>query len=238
MADQETAVIVGVGPGLGMSMARRFGREGFRVALISRSDARHAGYLADLAERGVAATAHVADVTDRSRLGAILGDIRGEGPIGMVYYGPGPTQQPVPITDIDAATARSAFEWVWPAVDVVSGVLPGMLDRRKGALLFAGGLSSVRPMPMLGHLALAAAALRNYALTLNAALAERGLYAGTLTIGGLVERGDIHAMVAADPARFGSPDGHTLDPDDLAETAWGMYRTRDRAETIFDAFGG
>ncbi|MGW4093338.1 SDR family NAD(P)-dependent oxidoreductase [Nocardia sp. NPDC004750] len=238
MADQETAVIVGVGPGLGMSMARRFGREGFRVALISRSDARHAGYLADLAERGVAATAHVADVTDRSRLGAILGDIRREGPIGMVYYGPGPTQQPVPITDIDAATARSAFEWVWPAVDVVSGVLPGMLDRGKGALLFAGGLSSVRPMPMLGHLALAAAALRNYALTLNAALAERGLYAGTLTIGGLVERGDIHAMVAADPARFGSPDGHTLDPDDLAETAWGMYRTRDRAETIFDTFGG
>ncbi|MFI5539555.1 SDR family NAD(P)-dependent oxidoreductase [Nocardia sp. NPDC051900] len=235
MADQGTAVIVGVGPGLGMSMARRFGREGFRVALISRSDARHAGYLADLAERGVHATAHVADVTDRSRLGVVLGDIHKEGPIGMVYYGPGSTQRPVPITDIDAATARSAFEWVWPAVDVVSDVLPGMLDRGKGALLFAGGLSSVRPMPMLGHLALAAAALRNYALTLNAALAERGLYAGALTIGGLVERGDIHAMVTADPARFGSADGHTLDPDDLADTAWGMYRTRDRAETIFDA---
>ncbi|MEV6257341.1 SDR family NAD(P)-dependent oxidoreductase [Nocardia sp. NPDC051911] len=237
MADQGTAVIVGVGPGLGISMARRFGREGFRVALISRSDARHAGYLADLAELGVHATAHVADVTDRSRLGVVLGDIHKEGPIGMVYYGPGSTQQPVPITDIDAATARSAFEWVWPAVDVVSDVLPGMLDRGKGALLFAGGLSSVRPMPMLGHLALAAAALRNYALTLNAALAERGLYAGTLTIGGLVERGDIHAMVTADPARFGSADGHTLDPDDLADTAWGMYRTRDRAETIFDAIG-
>ncbi|MBF6194208.1 MULTISPECIES: SDR family NAD(P)-dependent oxidoreductase [Nocardia] len=238
MVDQGTAVIVGVGPGLGMSMARRFGREGFRVALISRSDARHAAYVADLAERGIDATAHVADVTDRSRLGAVLGDIHGAGPIGMLYYGPGPTQQPVPITDIDAVTARSAFEWVWPAVDVVSDVLPGMLDRGKGALFFAGGLSSVRPMPMLGHLALAAAALRNYALTLNAALAERGLYAGTLTIGGLVERGDIHAMVSADPARFGSTEGHTLDPDDLAETAWGMYRARDRAEAIFDVFGG
>ncbi len=91
---------------------------------------------------------------------------------------------------------------------------------------------------MLGHLALAAAALRNYALTLNAALAERGLYAGTLTIGGLVERGDIHAMVSADPARFGGTEGHTLDPDELAETAWGMYRARDRAEAIFDVFGG
>ncbi|BDT92310.1 short-chain dehydrogenase [Nocardia sputorum] len=238
MAQQGTAVIVGVGPGLGMSMARRFGREGFRVALVSRSDARHAAYLADLASRGIDATAHVADVTDRSRLGAVLGDIRGGGPIGMVYYGPGPTQHPVPITDVDAATAQSAFEWVWPAIDVVSDVLPGMLEHGDGALFFAGGLSSVRPMPMLGHLALAAAALRNYALTLNAALAGRNLYAGTLTIGGLVERGDIHAMVTADPARFGSPEGHTLDPDDLADTAWDMYRTRDRAEEIFDALGG
>ncbi|MGK8508142.1 SDR family NAD(P)-dependent oxidoreductase [Nocardia asiatica] len=100
MSHPGTALIVGVGPGLGMSMARRFGRAGFRVALISRSAERHAAYLADLAGQGVDATAHVADVTDRSRLAAVLGDIRGQGPIGMVYYGPGPTQQPVPITDI------------------------------------------------------------------------------------------------------------------------------------------
>ncbi|MGK8524438.1 SDR family NAD(P)-dependent oxidoreductase [Nocardia asteroides] len=238
MSNHGTALIVGAGPGLGMSMARRFGGEGFRVALISRGAARHANYLADLASHGIEATAHVADVTHRARLAAVLGDIRRDGPIEMAYYGPGPTQQPLPITDINAATARSAFEWVWPAVDMVGEVLPGMLDRGKGALLFAGGLSSVRPMPMLGQLALAAAALRNYALTLNAALAGRDLYAGTLTIGGLVERGDIHAMVTADPARFGSPEGHTLDPDDLAETAWDMYRTRDRAEEVFDALGG
>ncbi|MEU6189621.1 hypothetical protein [Nocardia sp. NPDC047038] len=93
-------------------------------------------------------------------------------------------------------------------------------------------------MPMLGQLALATAALRNYALTLNAALADRGVYAGTLTIGGLVERGDIHAMVTADPAKYGAADGHTLDPDHLADAAWDMYRTRDRAKRVFDALGG
>ncbi|WP_327115113.1 SDR family NAD(P)-dependent oxidoreductase [Nocardia sp. NBC_01730] len=237
MVDSKTALIVGVGPGLGMSMARRFGREGFRVALVSRSDTRHGAYLADLALRGIDASAHVADVTDRSRLSAILGEIRRDGDVAVAYYGPGPAQQPVAITEIDVATAQSAFDWVWPAIDVVRAALPGMLDRGDGALLFAGGLSSVRPMPMLGHLALATAALRNYALTLNAALAERNVYAGTLTIGGLVERGDIHAMVTADPARFGSPEGHTLDPDRLADTAWDMYRDRDHAEEVFDAFG-
>jgi hypothetical protein len=107
-----------------------------------------------------------------------------------------------------------------------------------GGLFFAGGLSSVRPMPMLGQLALASAAVWNYALTLHAALADRGVYAGTLTIGGLIERGDIHAMVTADSERFGAPDGHILDPDRLADAAWEMYHTRDRAEEVFDVFDG
>ncbi|RDI54152.1 SDR family NAD(P)-dependent oxidoreductase [Nocardia mexicana] len=232
-----TAVIIGVGPGLGMSMARRFGREGYRVALVSRSADRHPAYLADLSSHGIDATAHAADVTDADRLTAALSEIASGGDIEFAYYGPGPTQPIVPITDIDVEIAQSAFDWVWPAVRVVGSVLPGMLDRRAGGLMFAGGLSSVRPMPMLGQLVLPVAALRNYALTLHAALADRDVYAGTLTIGGLVERGDIHAMVTSDPAKFGAAEGHTLNPDDLADTAWEMYRTRDRAEQVFDMLG-
>lgn len=238
MSTTPTAVIVGVGPGLGMSMARRFGSKGYRVALVSRNGARHEGYLKDLAARDIDATAYVADVTDRDRLKAVLAEIAGDGDIELAYYGTGPALQPVPITETDAATAQSAFEWVWPAIDMVHEVLPAMLTRGSGALLFAGGLSSIRPMPMLGQLALPSAAIRNYAITLNAALADRGVYAGTLTIGGLIERGDIHAMVSADPGRFGSPEGRTLNPDDLAATAWDMYRTRDRAEAVFDLFSG
>lgn len=234
MTTTRTAAIIGVGPGLGMSMARLLGREGFRVALVSRSDARHGGYLADLAERGVEATAHVADVTDADQLTSALERI---GDVELAYYGPAPTLgEIVPITDMDVATAWAALESVLPAVRTVNAVLPAMLKRGSGGLIFAGGLSSVRPMPMLGQLVLPVAALRNYALTLNAALAERGVYAGTLTIGGLVERGDIYAMVTAAPERFGPAAGHTLDPDRIADVAWDMYRGRDRAEEVFDAF--
>jgi short-subunit dehydrogenase len=232
-----TAAIIGVGPGLGMSMARRFGREGFRVALVSRTDARHGKYLADLASHGIEATAHIADVTDKDRLAAVLKEIGDIGDIELAYYGPAPAILPRSIIDIDVAAAQSAFAWVWPAVQVAGAVLPGMVSRGTGGLLIAGGLSSIRPMPMLGQLALASAALRNYALTLNAALADRGVYAGTLTIGGLVERGDIHAMVTADAEKYGAAAAHTLDPDRLADAAWHMYQTRDHAEEVFDALG-
>ena len=112
-------------------------------------------------------------------------------------------------------------------------VLSGVVECG-GGLLFAGGLSAVRPMPVLGALALSGAALRNYAVTLNAALAEKGVYAGTLIIGGLVERGDIHQAVLAHPERFGEV--QTLDPDAIADVAWQMFVQRDRAEEVFSAF--
>ncbi|MFF0493479.1 SDR family NAD(P)-dependent oxidoreductase [Nocardia sp. NPDC004068] len=233
MSDNKTAVVIGVGPGLGMSMAHRLGREGFRVALVSRNAARHERYLAELAAAGIEATAHAADVTDADAFDRVLARV---GEVDFAYYGPGPTDTViVPIAEIDVPTAQSAFTWVWPAVRLAHAVLPGMTRRGRGGFLIAGGLSSVRPMPMLGQLALAAAALRNYALTLHAALADQGVYAGTLTIGGLVERGDIHAMVTADTAKAAAAQGHTLDPDHIADAAWELYRARDHAEQVFDA---
>jgi NADP-dependent 3-hydroxy acid dehydrogenase YdfG len=236
---RKTAVVIGAGPGLGMSIAHRFGREGHAVALISRSGARHAGYVSSLAEAGVEAAAFTADVRDRDRLLSVLAAVAERfGSIDLVYYGPGaadPASLPVPIAQTDADGVREAMSWVYPAVDVVAAVLPGMTERGDGGLLFAGGLSAVLPMPGLGALALSSAALRNYALTLNAGLADKGVYAGTLTIGGLIERGDIHTLVTSQPGRFGAVG--TLNPDRIADEAWRLYTERDRAEETFSALG-
>lgn len=227
--------ILGAGPGLGMSMARRFGREGFAVALVSRTGTRHAGYRAELAADGIESRSYAADVTDPAQIRDVLARIESDlGEIDTLYYGPAGTDFSagiVPLPQADAAAVRAPFESaLLPAVDLVAAVLPPMLQRGDGALFFGGGLSGLRPMPMLGTLAPAAAALRMYVLTLAAAVEERGVYAATLTIGGLIERGDIHRMMAEQ----GTP-LPTLDPDDIADTAWQMYVARDQAEAVFDA---
>ncbi|GGP49512.1 SDR family NAD(P)-dependent oxidoreductase [Saccharothrix coeruleofusca] len=230
-----TAVVLGVGPGLGMSIAHRFGREGYRVALVSRSATRHPDYLAALAAAGVQAGSHTADVRDAGSLRAALDEI---GRVDVLYYGPASADiSPVPITETSSDDVREAMSWVLPAVDAVGAVLPGMVERGSGGLLFAGGLSAVVPMPPLGNLAVSSAALRNYALTLNAALAGTGVYAGALTIGGLIERGDIHRMMTAQPELLGDLSAHTLDPDGIADAAWELYTKRDRAEEVFNALG-
>lgn len=237
---RKTAVVVGAGPGLGLSVAHRFGREGYAVALVSRSDTRHAGYLASLAAAGVEAGSFVADVRDRAQLLAALDAIDERyGRIDLVYYGPAstdPSARPQPIAQTDAASVQAAMSWVYPAIDVVNKVLPGMVERGSGGLLFAGGLSAVRPMPGLGNLALSSAALRNYAVTLHAGLADQGIHAGILTIGGLIERGDIHELVTSHPEQFGDTGAKTLNPDDIADGAWELFARRERAEAVFSAF--
>jgi hypothetical protein len=69
-----------------------------------------------------------------------------------------------------------------------------------------------------------------YVLTLNAALRETGVYAGTLTIGGLIERGDIHREFTKQDHGFKVG---TLDPDAIADKAWSLYVERDDAEAEF-----
>ncbi|HET6709766.1 SDR family oxidoreductase [Amycolatopsis sp.] len=226
--------VLGVGPGLGLSVAHRFGREGFTTALVSRSDARHADYRASLS--GVHALTYTADVTDEAQLRDVLVRITTEaGELDTVYFGPADATAAggiTPLTEAGAGALRASFDSiVAPAARLVEAVLPGMLARGSGSLLFAGGLSGKYPMPMLGSLAPASAALRMYVLTLHAALRETGVHAGLLTIGGLIERGDIHRVFTAQDHGF---DVGTLDPDDIAGKAWELYTER-AAEAEFNA---
>jgi NAD(P)-dependent dehydrogenase (short-subunit alcohol dehydrogenase family) len=81
-------VVVGAGPGLGLSVAHRFGSEGYAVALISRR--RPARRLSgSLADAGVEAAAFVADATDSPALRGAVEAARGRfGRIDVGYYGP------------------------------------------------------------------------------------------------------------------------------------------------------
>lgn len=230
-------IVLGAGPGLGMSVAHRFGAHGYGVALISRSPARHADYLRSLADAGVDAAAFTADAADPQALRAAVDATRARfGRIDVGYYGPASADALFgDITTLDAAGAESALRGVVPAVDFASLLIPELTERGSGGLLFAGGLSSVVPMPPLGGLALASAALRNYAVTLHAALEPSGIYAGTITIGGLIERGDIHDAVVGNQEMPAGVAAATLDPDELAEMVWQLYLDGTEPEAVVNA---
>lgn len=216
-----------------MSVARAFGRRGYRVALVSRSVGRHPGYLDELRALGIDAAAFAVDVSRPGAVAGVVDAVRERfGRIDTAYFGTGTPVALAPITELEPAEATEALSGVAPVVEFATAVLPE-LRAHGGAFLVVGGLSSVVPMPHLGALTLVASAYRAYALNLHAALAPEGVYAGTLTVGGMIAGGDIAAAMADSmpPADLAAI---TLRPDDLAETVWRLVDERSAPEAVID----
>lgn len=155
------------------------------------------------------------------------------GEIDVVYYGPSPhnvAEAQPSIEDVTGADVGAAMSAVYPAMDVVAKVLPSMLRRKTGTFLFTSAISAALPVPALGAMTVPAAAACSYAVTLNAALAERGVYVGVLVIGGLIENSDIHAAMSSGPEASGGD--FALDPDRIADIAWDLAKKRKAAEVI------
>ncbi|CAJ62598.1 putative oxidoreductase [Frankia alni ACN14a] len=204
-----------MGPRIGLAVARRFGREGFHPALIARDADRLTGHVAELAERGVTASAHPADAANPAALaGALAGVERVHGPVDvLVYNAVGAGRGVTAVLDVTVDSARDALDVsVLGAVSAVRAVLPGMLDRGAGTLLFTSGISAIHPFPFLGNVGLAAAGLRNYVLALAEALERSGVQVGHVPIGA--------------PVAPGSPAA----PEAVADAHWRLHADRDRHE--------
>src|SRR5260370_3279820 len=72
MSKTKTIAVFGAGPGMGRSVARRFGREGFQVALVARNQARLDAYTGELAADGITAAGFAGDLADPDALPGII----------------------------------------------------------------------------------------------------------------------------------------------------------------------
>lgn len=205
--------IIAAGPGIGLAAARRFGKEGFAVSLVSRDHARLHALSTRLREDGIHTSAHVGDVTDEASLTSALTEI---GPVDVLLYnGAGTARAHTPVLEVTRQSAQDAFDGaVLGAVTAVRAVLPAMLGRGSGTLLFTSGISALHPLPFLGNIGIAVSALRNYVLSLAEVLAGRGIHVGHVPIG---------AAIAP-----GSP----ASPEAVADTHWSLHTDRDRSEVV------
>ncbi|TDE40598.1 SDR family NAD(P)-dependent oxidoreductase [Nonomuraea mesophila] len=192
------------------------GKEGFEVALVARSQANLAVLSGRLETEGLQVTTHAADVTDESALRTAPDRI---GPVEvLVYNGGGTARAHTPVLDVTRRSAQDALDGaVLGAVTAVRAVLPAMLERGSGTLLFTSGISAVHPLALLGNIGIAVAGLRNYALSLAEALAGRGVHVGHVPIAAAVAPGS--------PASPASPEA-------VAETHWSLHTRRDRNEVV------
>ncbi|MEU5308022.1 SDR family NAD(P)-dependent oxidoreductase [Streptomyces sp. NPDC021562] len=207
-----SVAIVGAGPGLGAAVARRFGREGFRVALVARDGGRLDALVRELSGLGVEARGYSADVRDPDALAAALARAAEElGTVEVLQYSPVPQADFMrPVLETTHADLRGPVEFsVYGPVAAVQQVLPGMRELGRGTILFVNGGTAVIPHPDRAGTSVAFAAESAYGHLLHDRLAGEGVHVGQLVVPG--------AIVPGHPRK---------DPAVLAETLWGMHRDR------------
>jgi NAD(P)-dependent dehydrogenase (short-subunit alcohol dehydrogenase family) len=213
--------IVGAGPGMGLAIAKSFGAQGYKAALLSRNPAKQEPLVAALAKEGIEAAAFAADVLDRGSIASGLAAAKQRfGAIDVLEYSPSDWGLPLArISELGHDNVQIAFDFtVHGALAAVQAVLPDMLARHTGTILFTTGASSVYPHlgnDKFANFTVAGAALRAYAQALHAALAPSGVQVGHVAIG----------------AWIGQQPGAT--PEVIAPLYWELHTQRDQVEKVF-----
>ncbi|WP_156761664.1 SDR family NAD(P)-dependent oxidoreductase [Microbacterium karelineae] len=207
-----TFAIIGAGRNLGAALARRFGREGFDLALISRSQERVDALADDLRAEGLTARGYAANVRDPEALVEALDRASQElGPIEVLSYNPLPQKEFLrPLLESTVADVRAAIEFsVYGPLAAVHQVLQGMRVLGRGTVLFVNGGSAVQPVQHFAGTSIAFAGETAYAEMLRQAMADEPIHVGQLIIPG--------GIIAGHPDK---------DPEVLAEKLWRMHAER------------
>lgn len=202
-------VIVGAGPQMGMSIAHRFAREGYTIALVSRSadnlvaDLRGLEQMQDFDAHGFPA-----DASDPDSLKNAFANIENQlkAPDVLVYNVAGYADGAPSNVSTDDLLATLKIN-VIGAVVSAQWAIPHMKADNSGTLLFTGGGLSINPRPEYTALALGKAALRNYAGSLAKEVTGYGIKVGTVTIAGYVHKDD------------------GFDPDKIAAKYWQLHNS-------------
>lgn len=199
-------VIVGAGHGVSMGIARRFGREGYQIALVARRQKALTEYIAELAKVDITAQGFTADASDSASIEGAFDAIRtGLGDADVLVYNAAAIRTGKPSElNIEDAIADMRVN-VGGAILSAQQVIPAMRQRKSGTILFTGGGLALNPYPDYASLAMGKAALRNLTYSLGAELEADTIQVGTVTIAGFVQAGTY------------------FDPDKIAEAFWKLH---------------
>jgi len=185
----KVAVVAGVGPGMGIAIARRFAQAGYDIGLVARDRAKLDAFVAEISALGVRAAAAAADLCDLGALKSAFDSIRREiGPATVLVYN-GARWHEQRAMEIDPAT----FTWdialcCTGALAAAQNVYPDMKAAGAGTILFTGGGLALYPQygANVSSLTAGKSALRGMTYAMAKELESEGIHVATVTIAGTV----------------------------------------------------
>jgi NAD(P)-dependent dehydrogenase (short-subunit alcohol dehydrogenase family) len=217
-SDTKVVAVVGVGPGLGRALAVRFAQGGFSVALVARQDTSLRPVQSEIEGTGAAVRSYVCDATDEKGVNATFARIRGElgAPEALIYnagaFKAGGILE-LPATDFENAWRVNCLG----ALLTAQAVIPAMLERGRGSLLYTGATASLRGSARFAGLAVGKFGLRALAQSMARELGPQGIHVAHVVIDGGIDSPRARAM-------FPSREPHTfLSATAIAENYWNLH---------------
>jgi len=204
------AVVVGVGPGLGGALARRFAADGYAVACLARSEEAARGLAEEIGGRAFAA-----DATDPASLRAALAAVRETlGPVHTLLWNVGSgvfgDVDQIGLDALELALGTNATGLFVAVQDCLAD-----LRRAGGNVIVTGATASLRGKPFTTAFAAGKAAQRSLVESFARKLWPEGIHVALIVVDGMVggaaakqrfpgkdEDSFIHPEAYADAAAF------------------------------------
>lgn len=224
---EQVAVIAGVGPGLGAALARKFVNEGCNVALLSRSAPYIKNLSTRLSESGRTVIPIPTDIAEPDQVARSFARIREELGDPDILVNHAANAAWGSFADLTA----EAFEAAW-RVCTLGGflcskqVVPGMLKKGGGNILFTGATSAVRGRA--GALAFSSAkyATRGLASALAREVGPHGIHVAHVVVDGVIDTPGVRQRYKL------SENEPLLEPNAIADTYWALVQQERSAWTF------
>lgn len=182
--NKPVCVVVGVGPGNGAAIARRFAASGYAVALLARSTT----FIDALALELDGTAAYACDVTSERDVVATFKRIGAElGPVETLVYNAGSGVwggvESITAADFESTWRVNAFGTLLAAQQVI----PAMKGSGKGNIIVIGATASRRGGVRSAAFAPAKAAQRSLAESMARSLWPAGIHVAVVIIDGVVD---------------------------------------------------
>lgn len=210
---ERSILIVGAGSGLSLAVARMFGKQGFKVGLISRNKKNLETLSLALSTANIENYHEVADVSNSDELHIAINTLNHHlKGVDVLFYNVGNVKQKH-ILEEDPQSLTDDFLINVVGLQQSYNYLRNTLKDKKGSVLVSGGGFAMFPNEDYGSLSLGKAAIRNLAVQLNHIGKNDDIYVGILNIAGHITR-----------------DSASHTPEKVAEKFWTLYLNKSIAE--------
>lgn len=194
MTEANTCIIVGVGPGLGASLGRRFAAAGHPVALAARTAGKLEAFVSEIAAAGGTARGYGCDTTKEDDVIALFQQAEADlGPAGIVIYNASGRVRK-PIAEIEVSEMVDSWQR-----SCLGGFIVGreaarrMQPRKDGSIFFTGATAGMKGFANSATFAVGKFGLRGLTEAMARELQPQGIHVAHFNIDGGIgidEEGD------------------------------------------------